>query len=102
MLESEGTAEAVITSADNELLHEARGSVPGVTGAANEVTIVSKLTSKTPRGTSMKSKGVRAASKMAKTSPKEATAVPRWVAIFSVTFIVLNFSAIKIHYMSRL
>ena len=91
-MESEGSAEAVITSADNKLLHEAKGFVLGVTGAANEVAIVSKLTSgvlwtsKTPRGTSMKSKGARAASKMAKTSPKEATALPRWEAIFSVIF----------------
>jgi hypothetical protein len=86
MLESEGPTEDVITSADDKLLHEARGSVLGVTEAANEVAIVSKLTSKTPRGTSMKSKGARAASKMAKTSPKEATVLPRWVAIFSVIY----------------
>ncbi len=87
-MESEGPAEDVITSADNELLHEARGSDLGITGAASEVTNVSKLTSgvswtaKTPRGASMKSvggaKGASAASKMAKTSPKEAAALPRW------------------------
>jgi hypothetical protein len=88
MIESEGSAEAVIISADNKLLHEAKGSDQGITEVANEVAIVPKLTSgvswtaKTPRGTSMKSKGARAASKMAKTSPKEATALPRWVAIF--------------------
>ncbi len=40
MLESEGPAEADITSADNKLLHDAKGSVLGVTEAANEVEIV--------------------------------------------------------------
>jgi hypothetical protein len=107
MLESEGSAEAVRTSADDKLLQEAKGSVLEVTGAANEVAIVSKLTSgfscaaKTPRGTSMKSKGARPFSKMAKTSPKEATALPRWVAIFSVIFIGFSFFRMKIHCMSR-
>ncbi len=93
-MESEGPAEAVITSADNKLLHEVRGSVLGVTGAASEAAIVSS-TSKTPRGTSMKSKGTRAASKMAKASPKEATTMPRWVAIFSVILIVFNFFSVE-------
>jgi hypothetical protein len=97
MLESQGSAEAVITSADDKLLHEARGSVRGVTEAANEVAFVSKLTSgvlcssKTPRGTSMKSKGARVASKMAKTSPKEAPAMPRLAIIFLVIFLCFDF-----------
>jgi hypothetical protein len=40
-------------------------------------------------------KGARAASKMAKTSPREATALPRWAIIFLVIFLCLNFLPLK-------